>query len=175
MSIHVTPPTARPLPEGILPASQLRITENELKALLWTRELIATGQMRHDPAETREFAYGFNMNFSLSGDGELCGTTGCIGGWMYLFMQRNRMEPAFLNGQQNGWCSAMSYVHKHKSAALHELFYPLATSDAYGNPLLGNCGADIDYPAIPPEWALEAIDNFLTAGAPEWDVVTGQA
>jgi hypothetical protein len=170
MSIHVTPPPARPLPEGILPADHLRITEDELAALLWTREALSSGLMQHDPNESHEFPYGFNMNVPLSTEGgEECGTVGCIGGWMYHYLHQNKLAPVFNpNGIRNTGFSSNKYVQLHRSAALHELFYPLSK-------FAGNSNYDIDYAVIPTEWALEAIDNFLTAGDPEWDVVTCQA
>jgi hypothetical protein len=130
----------------ILSAKALGVTQAELDAAIEIRGLLAANQFIHDPEQDGEHANGFNMNCALE-EGS-CGTVGCIGGWMWAAMHRDRKTVSL---------SAHNYVKSDKSHSLHPLFYP--DSDEYDLP---------DYSIIPPAFALAALDNFLTTGDPDW-------
>jgi hypothetical protein len=144
----------------VLSAAYLRITPEEHAALLETRELIAK-KAYHD-AEVEGLAPdGFNMNTIIT-DSD-CGTTACIGGWMFLIMERNGVAPSK---------RAVEYVNNLRSRELQPLFYPF-TNVNQGR-LLDRHGNEYDFPPyelIPPAWAVAAIDNFLTTGDPNWPAV----
>lgn len=134
----------------VLSAASLGITEAEHKAALEIRELFAAGTFTHDPEGAVDLPNGFNMNFPL--DENKCGTTCCIGGWMYLAMDRDRTTQAH---------SAGHYVNHMRSAALKDLFYPPQEE-------LG----EINYDDITPGAALAAMDSFL-AGRLDWAAAVG--
>jgi hypothetical protein len=80
-----------------LTAAQHGVTEEELQALLWVRNALATGLIkdrRGADAHKR-----FDMATSCS-EGGTCGTVACIGGWMGMHMGLGE------RGSQN-------YVNKH--------------------------------------------------------------
>jgi hypothetical protein len=144
----------------VLSAQRLGITHYEYKAALQVRELFASGKVWHDRELENLKPDGFNMNVPLC-EGE-CGTTACIGGWMFLAMQRDRTNPCFLAAQ---------YVNSYRSEALGPLFFPF--TDLNGHTLLDDDGEDYDFPfeLMPPEFGLAAIDNFLTTGDPNWPAI----
>jgi len=64
-------------------ARRLKITSAELEALLWVRDELASGRIKHEPTDRKQLcklALGapsaFNMSFFR------CGTAACVGGWM---------------------------------------------------------------------------------------------
>lgn len=134
----------------VLSAAALGITEAEHKALLEIREHFANGVFIHDPMGAADKPNGFNMNFPL--DEKKCGTTGCIGGWMYLAMDRDRTTQDH---------SAGHYVNHMRSMALKDLFYP--PQEEIG---------EINYDDITPGAALAAMDSFL-AGQLDWAAAVG--
>ena len=146
----------------VLSPDRLGILPYEHKALLEIRGLFAAGKFWHDPDSELLKPDGFNMNtIVVEGD---CGTTCCIGGWMFLAMQRDRTAPCI---------SAYQYVHKYRSQALCQLFMPFI--DFHGKDLRDQHGQSYDFPyeLMPPAFALTAIDNFLATGNPNWPAVTG--
>jgi hypothetical protein len=147
---------------AVLSAARLGIAPYEHKAALEIRELFASGKVWHDPDLENLKPDGFNMNTVVSEDE--CGTTACIGGWMFLAMVRDRTNPCV---------TAYQYVHKYRSTALGPLFFPF--TDFNGRSLLDECDQEYDFPfeLMPPEFALAAIDNFLATGDPNWPAVTG--
>ncbi|ARQ95437.1 hypothetical protein [Bradyrhizobium phage BDU-MI-1] len=136
-------------------AEQLKIRPAELKALLEIRELFAKGVFHHDASLDLEKPDGFNMNV-IDQENE-CGTTCCIGGWMFRAMQRDRTLP-------DRCYLAQDYVATNRSKALVPLFHPFRDQDGQW------LDVDIDFPyeLIPPAYALAAIDNVLTTGDPDW-------
>jgi len=146
----------------VLSAQRLDIKPYEYKAVLEVRELFASGKVWHDQHVENLKPDGFNMNLIVC-EAE-CGTTACLGGWMFLAMQRDHTNPCI---------SAYQYVHNYRSTALGPLFFPF--TDCNGRTLRDEDGQDFDFPfeLMPPEFALAAIDNFLATGDPDWPAVTG--
>jgi len=142
----------------VLSAAALLIRPAEHKAILEIRELFAKGVFVHDPDLELAKPDGFNMNIPL--DSSECGTTCCIGGWMFLAMERDRTAPCARVGD---------YVTRVRSATLGPLFLPF--TDISGRTF----DEDYDFPLelMTPKMALAAIDNFLAAGDPNWPLVCG--
>lgn len=130
-----------------LSANALAITDAEYKALLEIRELFADNRFHHDPRVDADKPDGFNMLCPLAES--KCGTTACIGGWMFEAMKRDRTTTAR---------SAGNYVSRDRSNALRPLFYPF----------IDDPDVDCPYDVITPDAALAAIDNFLSIGDPDW-------
>jgi hypothetical protein len=146
----------------VLSAKALGISQTEHSAALEVRELFVSGKLHHDKDIENLAPNGFNMNAMVS-KGE-CGTTCCIGGWMFLVMVRDRTNP----------CSrSFDYVQKYRSPALAPLFYPF--TDIHRRDLLDQQGHSYDFPFedMPPEFGLAALDNFLTTADPNWPGVAG--
>jgi hypothetical protein len=145
-----------------LPARSLSITGHELQALLWTREQLQLGEIIFDAKASGKQGRGFNM--SVSDEETECGTTCCIGGWMYKHMtDQQNWAPRTSSGH---WASLGGYVGFHRSPALAELFHPFTT-------VTGPDDTTVDWDVIPPVWAIQAIDNFLATGKPNWPQVCG--
>ncbi|WP_316200975.1 MULTISPECIES: hypothetical protein [unclassified Bradyrhizobium] len=135
----------------VLSADALQIMPAEHKALLEVRELFANGAFHHDHEMNFGQPNGFNMECLF--DKRECGTTACIGGWMWAVMKRDGATES-LNGSR--------YVKDDRSYRLQFLFYP---------PLDDLNGMTYDY--ITPGAALSAIDNFLSTGEPNWPQACG--
>jgi hypothetical protein len=138
-----------------LPARSLNIRDAEYQALVEFRHMLAAGTFVHDPDCECQKPEGFNMNFIS--DSSDCGTTCCIGGWMFRIMMRN--------GTCDFSVKDTNYVNHDRSYALGSLFYPFQeeTNEEYDFPL------DL----VPPAFALKAVDNFLTTGRPNWPNACG--
>ncbi|BAR61902.1 hypothetical protein NK6_8755 [Bradyrhizobium diazoefficiens] len=142
----------------VLSATALNIREAELKAALEIRELFANGVITHDREVNADQTNGFNMN-TIDNETD-CGTTCCIGGWMFRAMERDRTAPC---------ATAAGYVTRHASPRLIPLFFPL--QDMGGQWIVDTNGRSYDGPEyidIAPSQALEAMDNFLATGDPNW-------
>jgi hypothetical protein len=137
--------------DPILSANNLAITEAEHRALLEVRDLFAKGTFRHDPSAAAEHPDGFNMNFPEHSS--KCGTSCCIGGWVWHAMSRDRTTSASTAGQ---------YVNRDCATALQSLYFP---------PL--NDIGEMDYDDITPGAALAAIDSFFATGDPNWRKACG--
>jgi len=146
----------------VLSGKALGITETEHAAMLEVRELFASGKLYHDKGCELMKPNGFNMNVCVDQDG--CGTTCCIGGWMYLVMVRDGAAPCK---------SAHEYVALKRSRALAPLFFPF--TDHNRRDLVDENGQSYDFPyeEMPPAFGLAAMDNFLATGDPNWPAVTG--
>jgi hypothetical protein len=142
----------------VLSAQALHITPAEHKAALEIRELFAKDVFTHDPDLDLEKPDGFNMN--IPRDFSDCGTTCCIGGWMFLAMRRERTAPCERLGD---------YVNRLRSRMLGPLFLPF--TDINGRTF----DEDYDFPfeLMTPKMALAAIDNFFATGDPNWPLVCG--
>jgi hypothetical protein len=146
-------------------AQELRITPAEHKAALEVREMFAKNKFHHDPDLIVEEPNGFNMNVAHDEGSEgSCGTTACIGGWMFAAMRRDRVAPCV---------TAHHYVANLCSPALVPLFYPFCDQKRRDIPDEDGKSYDFDYELIPPEFALKAMDNFLATGNPNWPEATG--
>jgi hypothetical protein len=135
----------------ILSAAALQITNGEHRALLEIRDHFANGVFKHDPNSDAEHPDGFNMDYAERSTD--CGTTCCIGGWMWAALSRDRATTAPTAG---------SYVGEYRSIALRPLFFP--DQDEID---------DMAYSDITPGAALVAIDNFLADGDPDWGQAVG--
>jgi hypothetical protein len=134
-----------------LSAAALKITSGEHRALLEIRELFAKGTFKHDPDSEADHPDGFNMNFAEKET--KCGTSCCIGGWVWHAMSRHRTTISPTAGH---------YVGKGHADTLKQLYYPdLEQID------------DMSYDDITPSAALVAIDQFLTTGEVDWSVACG--
>jgi hypothetical protein len=144
----------------VLSAERLSISPGENAALSEIRELLAKGTFHHDKEVEAEKPDGFNMNVP-DHEGE-CGTTCCIGGWMFRAMQRDRTTHAL---------SSAAYVNHERSRALIPLFFPF-DYPSYGL-MADKYGLDYDFPLeeITPAMALTAVDNFRATGNPNWPEV----
>lgn len=88
-----------------------------------------------------------------------CGTVGCIGGWASLVMQDviTDNEHGPVNVDMYAANEASYFVRKHdeRGSPLHELFYPYVIRASR-------------WRDITPRIAVQAIDNFMTNGDPDW-------
>ncbi|MGX9944934.1 hypothetical protein ACTG4Q_20950 [Bradyrhizobium denitrificans] len=135
----------------VLSPAALRITDGEHRALREIRDLFANGVFKHDPHADVDKPDGFSMDAAIRET--RCGTTCCIGGWMWHAMDRDRTTQS---------ASATRYVHWEKSQALHALFFP--DFDDID---------DMAYSDVTPGAALLAIDSFLATGDPDWHRACG--
>jgi hypothetical protein len=135
----------------VLSATAIRITAGEHRALLEIRDLFAKNFFKHDPHGDADYPEGFNMDY-VERETD-CGTTCCIGGWIWAAMNRDRATASPTAGL---------FVSRDRSAALRPLFYP--DHDEID---------DMAYADIPPGAALAAIDNFLATGNPDWQRACG--
>jgi hypothetical protein len=142
----------------VLSAQALQIKPAEHKAILEIRELFAKDVFVHDPDLELAKPDGFNMNIPM--DSSECGTTCCIGGWMFKAMERDRTAPCVHIGD---------YVNNVRSSALGPLFLPFTNVNG------ATFDGDYDFPLelMTPKMALAAIDNFLATGDPNWPLVCG--
>ena len=129
----------------VLSPTALGISQSEHTAMLEVREQFASGVFRHDPEADADKPNGFNMDYARATD---CGTTCCIGGWMWMAMNRDRTTD---------YASAGSYVNSQRKRRLGFLFYPEFESDS-----------EMHLSDITPGAALKAIDSFLATGDPDW-------
>jgi hypothetical protein len=135
----------------VLSASALQIMPAEHKAILEIQDLFANGVFHHDAEAEADNPNGFNMDYPECSTE--CGTTCCIGGWMWAAMHRDKSTNSPTAGH---------YVKTDRSAALKPLFFPpLDDID------------DMAYADITPGAALKAIDSFLATGNPEWQEACG--
>jgi hypothetical protein len=135
----------------ILSANALQITKGEHRALLEIRNLFANGVFKHDPDSNADHPDGFNMDHAERSTD--CGTTCCIGGWMWAALSRDRATTSICAGY---------YVNSDRSPSLRPLFYP--DHDDID---------DMAYSDITPAAALVAIDSFLATGDPDWARAVG--
>lgn len=82
-----------------------------------------------------------NLNMGYCGGLEECGTVACIGGWAYFLA----------NGPENYDATVGQYVRGDEDR--DELYFP-------------ECA--VNYDAITPQQAAQAITNFLDGGDPKW-------
>lgn len=132
----------------------LKITFSVWASLLATRTMLAEGLIEHDPevslCNVPTNKHVFNMNHA--GAVNQCGSVSCIGGTMAIAMGiRDEAEIA-------------QFVQDPPSLALRKLFYPCDDLDMR-----------MEMDEITPEQAVQAIDQYLTKGFPDWRSVLGEA
>lgn len=132
---------------------RLGLTFQEYAALLAVRQLLVSGDIKltysNKPCDNGHY---FNMAEPLiKGDepNTECGSVGCIGGYM-----------AFVMGMHYG--DVMDFVNAHtkdeeghQARLIRDLFFPPDDGQFSWNDLT-------------PEMAVEAIDNFIKTGTPQW-------
>lgn len=135
-------------------ANQLGIQEWEFTRLIEVRDLLQTKTLKHSKQGNSFYAVwslpvGFNMGYAHQYTEGKCGTVGCIGGWMAINQGFNEIETNHYVDMIDG--------------SLKKLFYPPEDrdeSDVY-----------VPYNDITPEQAVQAINNFLYDGDPNWELV----
>jgi hypothetical protein len=140
----------------MLTARQLNVTEKERDALIWLREELRSGRIRH--GERGGFDIDIPCGIVVDDNDDICDTVACIGGWMWIHMHGINPTAAgkwLISREQE--MAASEYVTRYgiKHSLLH-LFYPPLTAD---------------YDSVTPQQAADAIDNFLHCGDPEWEHV----
>src|ERR1700730_10751297 len=120
--------------QAFLPARALRIRDAEYQALVEFRQMLVAGTFVHDPECDCEKPEGFNMN--IISDYSDCGTTCCIGGWMFRIMMRD--ATCYFSARDT------LYVNHDRSRALIPLFFPFKEESEDGE--------EYDFPLelIPP-------------------------
>jgi hypothetical protein len=122
----------------------LGLTEEQFQALIWVRDQLASGDLKHSQIRSLDGKLNFdgprafNMDYARTRSMN-CGTVCCIGGWM---AERLCVE----NGE----------IFSNKKCRC--LFYP---------------GHELIYRSITAEQAVRAIDNFTihSPGDPQWERV----
>lgn len=122
---------------------ELGLTFAEYGALLGTRAMLERGTLEYEAG--RDWVEGnkhlFCMNRACRVKG--CGTVSCIGGTMALIMGMDQDE-------------ATAYVNKVADGILREALRCLFFPRGY------------NYEAVTPDQAVQAIDNYLRTGRPQW-------
>lgn len=134
-------------------AEELGITQDEFDGLQAVEAGLRSGKYvhvenlyHHHTVETKPI---FNMAAMF--DTHDCGQAGCIGGWLALQMGLNAREAC-------DYVARNSFEYK----SLEPLFYPSSTTR-------------VDYEAITPLAAANAIRDFLNTGIVDWDVAIAEA
>jgi hypothetical protein len=135
----------------MLTVNQLGITQAELEALLWTRQQLVDHAINGNGNK-------FDMNYPSKN--YHCGTSGCIGGWMKIHMLEVAPDDKGVFRLDPHEESVVdSYVNTSRSRTLGPLFYPALPDD---HPLR------TEWERITPAHGVQAIDNFLNTGDPNW-------
>lgn len=137
----------------------------------WEHEkLIETLALLESQTVTK-FRYGKNQNgltFDMAVCGRTrydrkdhqCGTTACIGGWMFYLHHAGLIEDGLY--PSNIADLSYNYVMKEHSDSLHDLFFP-SYSITFDSRLA--------YSDISTEEAVTAIEHFLETGLIDWSHV----
>lgn len=133
----------------MLTPSDLGISPAVHDALLWVREELASGRLRHVADDS--ILPGFNMN--IWGSPTDCQTPHCIGGWA-----NHRLFTLGSKDDINTYCQWAADLKE--APPLHILFYPFHNEDCDG--------LDMSYDDITAKQALAALDNYLTTGHANW-------
>lgn len=141
------------------------VTLAEFIALLGVRNMLATGLISYS-ADKVACPHKHTFNMETQGEVHECGSVGCIGGYMALVLGKVTPEDAQPAGiRVNRGMSR--YVGNgisdgSHSPSLRDLFFPYA-KDRYGE-LVG-------FSAYTPFMAVDAIDNWINTGDPDWQSV----
>lgn len=140
-------------------ADELHITQAEKDGLVWVRDGLRAGKFKHIDEDKGEYPLGQNgFNMSIASKSYECGTVGCIGGWVWVHMNIERLMQDggvwYLSSADNH--DADTYLYqKGPDCHLHHLYFPPGSN----------------YDAITPLEAAQAIDNYLNTGDPDWESV----
>lgn len=144
---------------AVMTAEQLNITQKEYDGLLWVRDLLKSKKLVY--IDDDEFPEGRNaFNMSLGHKRYECGSVACVGGWVWVHMNLDKVVqsggPEFGFYEVTEWqaSNAHDYVYNPTSGRLSDLYFP---------------PSHINYESITAEQAVEAIDNFLRSGEPDWE------
>lgn len=171
----------------LLSARQLNLSPTEYAALIKVRDLLreesiehqrSTGNYSHVRADEQTHAPKFNMAEAAATYD--CGSVCCIGGNMRLIeLGVDFSQPLIrLTAEQMG--QATRFVMKFKPDYLTEptplygrnrlaaLFYPREIGRSHGADNIEG------WEVITPAAAADAIQNYLTTGDPDWEVVAHQ-
>ncbi len=141
------PEPPKPKMPELMPHTELNLSFAELGALLGTREMLKHNVLIHTRSRfPQRKEHAFNMNVACRQEG--CGSVACIGGTLGMIMGLEELD-------------ARNYVANSKGG-LHRLFYPLDGGEV-----------QFDWTKITIPQSVEAIDNFLTTGEPNWKAVLG--
>jgi hypothetical protein len=135
----------------VLAHERLRISREEFDALMWVREELASGRLRHVYPDGRYGEHGvgaFNMAEWSDADSD-CGTVCCVGGWMSKKMQLSNWQEVKLSSNK----------------VLAPLFFPNYLEAPQYVEMLAAKKVWLD---ITPTQAVQAIDNFVENGDPRW-------
>lgn len=126
--------------------NRMFMNEEELRALSWVRDGLASGKLKH-VSDTEQLSdsgtyYAFNMGASHAKEG--CKTVACIGGWMAIRL-----------GLEDSEIHDFVYNEFALESPVYRLFFPIGCR-------MGE---------ITPAQAVEAIDNFLEHGAARWELI----
>lgn len=157
--------TYKPYKGKVLDHVKLKISFTEWLALIGVRVMLDSGAINHarDVAwngamkflAENEGAHVFNMGQPL--EAAHCGTVGCIGGYMGTMMYESpRRASRYVMDRDPEFGGK-------KDAALADLFFPRIDGGR----------TSVNYDEINTKLAVQAIDNFLTTGKPNWDAVLG--
>lgn len=143
-----------------LTAEKLGITSEEREALLKVKRFIKglkqsknlLSRIKHRLNEVEIPARAlFNMNRAVARYD--CGTAGCIGGFVFMAMEKVPLKKRNLQLSHECGLRATAYVNRVVTRSLNTLFYPLHLSD---------------YDLITPKQAANQIETFLRTGTTTW-------
>lgn len=134
-------------------ADELDLRPEEFDALVWVRDQLRAGNLVHVKRSEHHKA-GFNMERCLNVSS--CSTVGCIGGWAWFRMNANEIGDSLSDSQ---WNDMICWLARNEEwrPGLHRLFYP---DIRWG-----------DYAALQPDLCLQALENYLESGRPNWEDV----
>lgn len=121
-----------PITDTYLTAAELGITEAEREALIWVREELASGRIKHETLNVAGDRYTPKTAFNMNRDE--CGSAVCICGWMRVRL--GRYIPVGFSGENKTFAA---------------LFLP-RSAYAFG----------IDWDDLTPAQAVRAIDFWAT-------------
>jgi hypothetical protein len=145
----------------MLTAAELKMSQEELDALLKVREMLANGQIEHrDTYAGKLPACGLDM--SVPQEKHRCGTAMCIGGWVKTFMLGVKPDAkgVYHLTDREGH-EVAKYVHRHCDDPDDEGYVPLCT-------LYYPQDTGWDWEDLKPIHGIQAIDNFLATGDADW-------
>lgn len=144
-----------------LTAEQLKVTPEERKALLKVKRFLKSlptpgnvaSKYEHDLEEVvNESSALFNMTRAIQPYD--CGTAGCVGGWMYIYMRGISLKKKVTIPIEVAVAAAL-YVKRaiFSSSSLGNLFYPVHINQ---------------YDSITPQQAVSQVETFLKTGHATW-------
>lgn len=150
-------PPPKPVKPKRKTADELGLTTKQYRALVWTRNQLATEAISHKERARNGFNMAAVCMARYDASGHSCGTIACIGGWMALRLCGIRpTNGVYLTNGREHEISAMMDLLGARVRVLHNLFYP-HDINYYGN-----------YVNVTNAQAVTAIDNYLLTGKVDW-------